>query len=659
MRSPDPLRPKPGEIPTEPGVYRFYDARGQVIYVGKARSLRPRLSSYFQDPAGLHPRTQSMVHTAARVDWVVVRNEVEALSLEYAWIKEFDPRFNVKYRDDKSYPYLAVTLSDEYPRVLVVREAKRKGTRYFGPYAHAWAIRDTLDELLKVFPVRSCRDGVFARATQVGRPCLLGYIGKCSAPCVGRISPEDHRSLVQDFCSFMSGQGESFIRDLDRQMREASSDQRYEEAARLRDRAGALRRAMERNTVVFPDGTDADLIGIAEDELEAAVQVFHVREGRIRGERGFILEKAEDLEPGEYVDRVLQGVYGQEPPSGIPREVLVSAEPDSRSAWEDWLSRTRGSRVSVRVPQRGDKRALMDTTIANAVRVLASHKLKRSSDLTTRSRALTELQEALGLAEAPLRIECIDISTLMGQDTVASLVVFEDALACKRDYRSFVIRTPGADDTAAVAEVVKRRFAPRPEATEPTRRGDDGPQGTSAGLVDEAMGVDDARPRRRPAFAYPPGLLVVDGGQPQVRAAQDALMESGITDVPVVGLAKRLEEVWLPDEPDPVILPRSSEALYLLQRIRDEAHRTAIALHRKRRGKRQTSSALDGIRGLGAAKAAALVRHFGSMRSVRAAGIAELQQAPGIGPVLAETIHSALHPDSSEGDGHHDEQSDG
>lgn len=659
MRSPDPLRPKPGEIPTEPGVYRFYDARGQVIYVGKARSLRPRLSSYFQDPAGLHPRTQSMVHTAARVDWVVVRNEVEALSLEYAWIKEFDPRFNVKYRDDKSYPYLAVTLSDEYPRVLVVREAKRKGTRYFGPYAHAWAIRDTLDELLKVFPVRSCRDGVFARATQVGRPCLLGYIGKCSAPCVGRISPEDHRSLVQDFCSFMSGQGESFIRDLDRQMREASSDQRYEEAARLRDRAGALRRAMERNTVVFPDGTDADLIGIAEDELEAAVQVFHVREGRIRGERGFILEKAEDLEPGEYVDRVLQGVYGQEPPSGIPREVLVSAEPDSRSAWEDWLSRTRGSRVSVRVPQRGDKRALMDTTIANAVRVLASHKLKRSSDLTTRSRALTELQEALGLAEAPLRIECIDISTLMGQDTVASLVAFEDALSCKRDYRSFVIRTPGADDTAAVAEVVKRRFAPRPEATEPTRRGDDGPQGTSAGLVDEAMGVDDARPRRRPAFAYPPGLLVVDGGQPQVRAAQDALMESGITDVPVVGLAKRLEEVWLPDEPDPVILPRSSEALYLLQRIRDEAHRTAIALHRKRRGKRQTSSALDGIRGLGAAKAAALVRHFGSMRSVRAAGIAELQQAPGIGPVLAETIHSALHPDSSEGDGHHDEQSDG
>jgi excinuclease ABC subunit C len=661
MRSGDALRPKPGEIPTEPGVYRFYDARGQVIYVGKARSLRPRLSSYFQDPAGLHPRTQSMVHTAARVDWVVVRNEVEALSLEYAWIKEFDPRFNVKYRDDKSYPYLAVTLSDEYPRVLVVREAKRKGTRYFGPFAHAWAIRDTLDELLKVFPVRSCRDGVFTRATQVGRPCLLGYIGKCSAPCVGRISPADHRSLVQDFCTFMSGQGESFIRDLDRQMRDAASDQRYEEAARLRDRAGALRRAMERNTVVFPDGTDADLIGIADDELEAAVQVFHVREGRIRGERGFILEKAEALEPGEYVDRVLQGVYGQEPPSGIPREVLVSAEPDSTSAWEQWLSDTRGSRVSVRVPQRGDKRALMDTTIANAVRVLASHKLKRSSDLTTRSRALTELQEALGLAEAPLRIECIDISTLQGQDTVASLVVFEDALPCKRDYRSFIIRTPGADDTAAVAEVVKRRFAPRPDSSgdeEATASGDDAQQLASAAFVEEPAGasIGAAPRRRRPTFAYPPGLFVVDGGQPQVRAAQDALMAAGIADVPVVGLAKRLEEVWLPDDPDPVILPRSSEALYLLQRIRDEAHRTAIALHRKRRGKRQTSSALDGIRGLGTAKAAALVRHFGSMRSLRAADIAALQQAPGIGPVLAATIHAALHPDSSEGDVPHDDE---
>jgi excinuclease ABC subunit C len=659
MRSRDPLRPKPGEIPTDPGVYRFYDARGQVIYVGKARSLRPRLSSYFQDPAGLHPRTQSMVHTAAKVDWVVVRNEVEALSLEYAWIKEFDPRFNVKYRDDKSYPYLAVTLSDEFPRVLVVREAKRKGTRYFGPFAHAWAIRDTLDELLKVFPVRSCRDGVFTRATQVGRPCLLGYIGKCSAPCVGRITPEDHRGLVQDFCSFMSGQGESFIRDLDRQMREAAGDQRYEEAARLRDRAGALRRAMERNTVVFPDGTDADVIGIADDELEAAVQVFHVRQGRIRGERGFILEKAEALEPGEYVDRVLQGVYGQEPASGIPREVLVSAEPDSTSAWEDWLSLARGSRVSVRVPQRGDKRALMDTTIANAVRVLASHKLKRSSDLTTRSRALTELQHALGLAEAPLRIECIDISTLQGQDTVASLVVFEDALPSKRDYRSFIIRTPGADDTAAVAEVVKRRFAPRPDSAEVGAGpglGEEAPKEPSADIMDEPTADGQAGPRRRPTFAYPPGLFVVDGGQPQVRAAQDALMDAGIADVPVVGLAKRLEEVWLPDDPEPIILPRSSEALYLLQRIRDEAHRTAIALHRKRRGKRQTSSALDGIRGLGAAKAASLVRHFGSMRSVRAADIAALQRAPGIGPVLAETIHAALHPAPSKGDLPHDDE---
>ena len=609
--------PRPRDIPTVPGVYRFRDVHGRVIYVGKATNLRSRLGSYFADPETLHSRTRSLVESAMSVDWVVVGTEVEALTLEFAWIKEFDPRFNVKFRDDKTYPYLAVTVGEEYPRVSVVREVKRKGTRYFGPYAHAWAIRDTLDQVLKVFPIRSCRDGVYRRAKQVGRPCLLGYIGKCSAPCVDRISPADYRVLVNDFCSFMAGQGESFIRDLERSMLAASKSQSYEEAGRLRDRVGALRAVMERNAVVFADGTDADVVAMVEDTLEAGVQIFHVRDGRIRGERGFILEKSEDLTSSGYLGRVLQRIYDDE--IDIPREVLISVALESNSVWESWLTQKRGSAVSVRVPQRGDKRALMETAAANAQHTLTLHKLRRSSDITARSKALQELKEALGLADAPLRIECIDISTLQGQDTVASLVVFEDALPKKRDYRSFIIKTVTADDTGAVAEVVARRFKSRDDE-----------------IVEAA--ADD----QRRLFAYPPGLLVIDGGQPQVRAAQDALMAAGVTDVPVIGLAKRLEEVWLPDDPDPVILPRTSEALYLLQRVRDEAHRTAIGLHRKRRGKRSTASALDDIAGLGPVRAKALLRHFGSVRALRAASAPELSTVAGIGPVLAETIAAAL-----------------
>ena len=609
--------PRPRDIPTVPGVYRFRDVHGRVIYVGKATNLRSRLGSYFADPETLHSRTRSLVESAMSVDWVVVGTEVEALTLEFAWIKEFDPRFNVKFRDDKTYPYLAVTVGEEYPRVSVVREAKRKGTRYFGPYAHAWAIRDTLDQVLKVFPIRSCRDGVYRRAKQVGRPCLLGYIGKCSAPCVDRISPADYRVLVNDFCSFMAGQGESFIRDLERSMLAASKSQSYEEAGRLRDRVGALRAVMERNAVVFADGTDADVVAMVEDTLEAGVQIFHVRDGRIRGERGFILEKSEEITSSGYLGRVLQRIYDDE--IDIPREVLISVALESNSVWEAWLTQKRGSAVSVRVPQRGDKRALMETAAANAQHTLTLHKLRRSSDISARSKALQELKEALGLADAPLRIECIDISTLQGQDTVASLVVFEDALPKKRDYRTFIIKTVTADDTGAVAEVVARRFKSRDDEI-----------------------VDAPADEQRRLFAYPPGLLVIDGGQPQVRAAQDALMAAGVTDVPVIGLAKRLEEVWLPDDPDPVILPRTSEALYLLQRVRDEAHRTAIGLHRKRRGKRSTASALDDIAGLGPVRAKALLRHFGSVRALRAASSAELSTVAGIGPVLAATIAAAL-----------------
>ena len=615
MADPASYRPASGEIPTDPGVYRFRDERGRVVYVGKARNLRSRLNSYFADPTTLHPRTRSMVTTAAQLDWVTVSNEVEALALEYSWIKEYDPRFNVKYRDDKSYPYLAVSVAEEFPRAAVVREAKRKGTRYFGPYAHAWAIRDTLDILVRVFPIRTCRDGVFRRAKQVGRPCLLGYIDKCSAPCVGRITPADYAVLVEDFCTFMAGQGETFIKGVERKMLDVSSRQEYEEAARLRDMLGALTRAMERNTVVFDDSTDADVIGLSEDDLQMGVQVFHVRGGRIRGERGFVLEKAEDLTTSGYLERVMQRLYTDDVVTGPPKEVLVSTPLDDARAWNTLLSELRGSQVAVRTPQRGDKRALMATAVANADATLRAHTARRSSDITTRSQALQELQDYLSLPEPPLRIECIDISTLQGQDTVASLVVFEDGLPRKRDYRTFAIRTVGADDTAAMAEVVTRRFRDRSEEAEETRR-----------------------------FAYPPALLVVDGGAPQVRAAQDALMAAGLSDLPVVGLAKRLEEVWLPDEADPVILPRASEALYLLQRVRDEAHRTAISFHRKRRGKRATTSALDSIPGLGPAKAKALLKRFGSVRRISAASTDELSEVSGIGPVLAATIHAALPP---------------
>lgn len=617
MADPSTYRPAAGQIPTDPGVYRFRDGRGQVIYVGKARNLRSRLSSYFADITSLHPRTAAMVTTAESVDWVVVSTEVEALTLEYAWIKEFDPRFNVRFRDDKTYPMLMVSTSDDFPRVAVVRGAKRKGWTYYGPFAHAWAIRDTVDELLKVFPVRSCRDGVFRRAAQVGRPCLLGYIDKCSAPCVGRVSEVDYRAIVNDFCSFMEGQTDRFIREIELEMQSAAANQAYEEAARLRDRLTALTRATERNAVVFGDGTDADLIAVIEDPLEIAVQVFNVRGGRIRGERGLVLEKAEDLDTPGYVSRVLQYLYADDPEASIPREVLLSNPTSDTTTWQTWLSERRGSQVDLRVPQRGDKRALMETALANARNTLAAHKTRRSGDLTTRSIALTEIQDAIGLSEAPLRIECIDISTLQGTDTVASLVVFEDGLPRKKDYRTYIIKNIHADDTASVAEVVSRRFA--------------------------QVGEPSEEPEERRRFSYPPSLLVIDGGQPQVRAAQDALMAMGMNDVPVIGLAKRLEEVWLPGEPDPVIMPRTSEGLYLLQRIRDESHRVAIGFHRKRRSKRSTTSALDGIPGLGDAKRKSLLSHFGTVRAIKEASTAQLQEVHGIGESLASSIHGRLH----------------
>ncbi|WP_216587073.1 excinuclease ABC subunit UvrC [Streptomyces brasiliscabiei] len=652
MADPSSYRPSPGQIPDSPGVYKFRDEHRRVIYVGKAKSLRQRLASYFQDLTGLHPRTRTMVTTAASVEWTVVSTEVEALQLEYSWIKEFDPRFNVKYRDDKSYPYLAVTMNEQYPRVQVMRGHKKKGVRYFGPYGHAWAIRDTVDLLLRVFPVRTCSAGVFKNAARTGRPCLLGYIGKCSAPCVERISAEDHRELAEEFSDFMAGRTGTYIRRLEKRMTDAAEEMEYERAARLRDDIEALKKAMEKSAVVLADATDADLIALAEDELEAAVQIFHVRGGRVRGQRGWVTDKVEAVTTGDLVEHALQQLYGEETGDSVPKEVLVPALPDPVGPVQEWLTGRRGSHVSLRVPQRGDKKALMETVARNAQQSLVLHKTKRASDLTTRSRALEEIAEALDLDSAPLRIECYDISHLQGDDVVASMVVFEDGLARKSEYRRFQIKGrvgdtqvwhgEGQDDVRSMHEVIARRFKrylAEKEKTgewveEDTVDSGDGADGPAGGLKD-----DDGRPKR---FAYPPQLVVVDGGQPQVAAARRALDELGIDDIAVCGLAKRLEEVWVPGEDDPVVLPRTSEGLYLLQRVRDEAHRFAITYQRAKRAKRFRASPLDDVPGLGEARKQALLKHFGSLKKLRSATIDQICEVPGIGRKTAETIAAAL-----------------
>jgi len=647
VADPHGYRPAPGSIPESPGVYRFRDRHGRVIYVGKAKNLRSRLNSYFADFAGLHPRTQSMLSTAAGVDWTVVGTEVEALQLEYSWIKEFSPRFNIRYRDDKSYPYLAVTLEEKFPRVMVTRGAKRRGTRYFGPYSHAWAIRETVDTLLRVFPVRTCSAGVFKRAGQIGRPCLT--------------------------------------RRLEEQMREAAQAEEYERAARLRDDIQALARALERQAVVLGDGTDCDVIALAEDQLEAAVQVFYVRGGRVRGQRGWVVDKVEDVTAGELVEQFLGQVYGEDAVAApaasgdagdgeaaggagpgaargsIPREVLVPVLPPAATAVEEWLCRRRGSRVSLRVPRRGDKKALLETVARNAAESLVQHKMRRASDLTTRSRALHEIQEALGLEQAPLRIECYDVSNLQGTNVVASAVVFEDGLARKSEYRRFSIKgTGGEGDVASIHEVISRRFRRYLEEREATGEldvlGDPAgqlaardPEGgdPAAGRSGPAPLDSDGRPRK---FAYPPNLVVVDGGPAQVDAAVRALDELGIDDIAVCGLAKRLEEVWLPGEDSPVILPRSSEGLYLLQRVRDEAHRFAITYHRAKRSKALAVSELDAVPGLGPARRATLLRHFGSVRKIAGATEGELAELPGIGPRLAGAVLAALSPGPGNGE---------
>ena len=723
MADPSTYRPAPGEIPTSPGVYRFLDGEGRVIYVGKAKNLRSRLSSYFQDPAALHPRTQTMVTTACAVEWTVVGTEVESLALEYSWIKEFHPRFNVMYKDDKSYPYLAVTMSETYPRAQVVRGARRPGTRYFGPFVQVWSIRETLDQLLRVFPIRSCSPGVFKRARASGRPCLLGYIDKCSAPCVDRISEPDHRELAEDFCSFMAGRTGPYLHELEDRMRLAARNLEFEKAARLRDDAEALRRVIERNAVVLPDATDADVFALARDELTAAVQVFHVRGGRVRGQRGWVIDLDEDAADAELVERLLQQVYGDLlDPSGagapehsgpttslgvgdrapaapltragprdtrmrrsgssgaaaatsvddvahtattaVPREVLVPAMPARAGVMREWLAGLRGARVDLRVPARGDKAALMDTVRKNAEEALRLHKTRRAGDLTQRSAALEELAEALDLPEAPLRIECYDISHTQGSHQVGSMVVFEDGAPRKADYRRFIIRGQdgdgAADDTAAMGEVLTRRFK-RLLAEQGAGPGDadaesaGGLIGADGDGVPIASGPIDPETGRARHFSYAPSLVVVDGGLPQVGAARAVLDELGI-DVPLVGLAKRLEEVWVPGDEFPVVLPRTSPALYLLQYLRDESHRFAITHHRKRRSAGMTRSVLDDVPGLGPARQAALLKEFGSVKRIRAASADEISSVRGIGPALAATILEHLTPDRApaEHTGRHD-----
>ena len=616
---PSTYRPATGEIPTQPGVYRFRDADRRVIYVGKAKNLRARLNSYFGNPAALMQRTFTMVHTAASVDWTVVNNEVEALQLEWTWIREFRPRFNVMFRDDKSYPYLAITMQDEYPRAFVTRGSRKKGVTYFGPFTQVWAIKETLDLLLKAWPVRTCTAGVFRRARQTDRPCLLGYIDKCAAPCVGRVTPEEHKQLARNIADFMRGNTGQFISSRQREMADAAQNLDYERAAELRDEIQALEKVLDKSAVVLSQNVDVDVFSMVVEELEASVQVFHVRGGRIRGQRGWIIERLQDLTPEELTLDYLRQAYSGIDAEAIPREILLDTLPSDVELATTWLSEQRGSKVELRVPQRGEKKAVLDTVHKNAEQALMRHKMQRASDLTTRSEALTEIQQALDLPEPPLRIECIDNSHMSGQHVVGSLVVFEDGLAKKRDYRRFSITGDAArDDTSAMYDVVSRRFSRYLESL-----------------------VEDEPDER---FGYRPSLLVVDGALPQVNAAVQALHDLGITDISVVGLAKRLEEVWVPGDEFPVILPRGSEGLFMLQRIRDEAHRFAIRYHQQKRTKAQRSSALDGIPGLGAAKQKALLKHFGSVKRIRAAAVDDLTAVPGIGPALAEKIHQALSP---------------
>ena len=608
------FRPKSSEIPTDPGVYRFLDENGRVLYVGKAKNLRARLTSYFAPINTLQEKTRRMVLTARDVNWTIVKTEFEALQLEFTWIKEFNPPFNVRFKDDKSYPYLAITMTDKFPRVFITRNREIKGAKYFGPYTKTWAIRDTLDSLLKVYPIRSCSAGVFNTAKSTNRPCLLADIGKCAAPCVGRVTPEKHKDLAKGFSDFLQSGDESHVESIRARMLTASDESNFELAAKLRDNIIALDTVLEKSTVVFTDQTDADLFGIADDELAAAVSLFRVRGGRIRGVMGWVVDKELERDQSELVEYLLQNVYGKDATfaSDVPKEVLVPVLPADAEALSMWLSGIRGAKVDLRIPQRGDKRALAETALTNAKHALGLYKLRRTADFTARSEALADIQKTLNLETAPLRIECFDVSHLGGTGIVASMVVFEDGLSKKNQYRKFNIES-SSDDTESIYQTLTRR------------------------LKYLADGVEDNDNK----FSYRPGLLIVDGGQPQVNAAAKAIADTGIKDIAVIGLAKRLEEIWLSNNPFPIILPRGSEALFLLQRIRDEAHRFAITAQRAQR-KSSIATELGSIEGLGDKRVSALLRRFGSAKRLKLASVEEIAEVAGIGPVLAGLIAERL-----------------
>jgi excinuclease ABC subunit C len=609
------FRPKTSEIPTRPGVYRFYDKKRRILYVGKAKNLRARLQSYFAPLDSLHERTKRMLLSASDVDWTIVKTEFEALQLEFTWIKEFNPPFNIRFKDDKSYPYLAVSLSDKVPRVFVTRNRELKGVRYFGPYTQAWALRQTLDTLLKAFPVRSCSSGVFATAKRTNRPCLLADIGKCSAPCVSRVTEQQHLDLAKDLVGFMNGMDPKQVEILRDRMLQASEAENFELAARLRDNIEALETVLEKSTIVFSDLTDADLFGIAHDELAATISLFSVRGGRIRGVRAWTMDKELEQTLEELVRQIVLYAYtaadGVEPPS-IPKEVLVPGLPDDYTDLEQFLSGLRGSAVSLRVPKRGDKAALATTAQENATHALALYKTRRVSDFSARTEALNKLAIALDLAEAPLRIECYDISHLSGTNIVGSMVVFEDGLPKKAHYRQFNIES-ATDDTDAIFQVLTRRLK----------------------YLRDPATIDAGR------FSYMPSLIVVDGGIGQVNAAARAISESDLPDLAVCGLAKRLEEVWRPAVDAPIILPRASEELFLLQRLRDESHRFALTASRRKRSSAISSTLLE-IPGLGEKRVMALLKRFGSAKRLQVATLEEISDVAGIGPELARQVLELL-----------------
>jgi excinuclease ABC subunit C len=618
----DPQSYRPGNIPEHPGVYRFYNKQDKVIYVGKAKNLKNRLSNYFQ--ANLATKTHRMVHEAVRVDWTIVSTELEALALEFSWIKQYQPKYNVQFKDDKSYPYLALSLNDEYPMIFITRKDKRPGLKYFGPYTNAWALRNTFEVLLKVFPVRSCSSSNFTRAQRSKRQCLLGDIGKCAAPCVDWISKEDHKKLAERLNEFMESGMENILPKLHEEMNTAAANEEFERAARLRDQIESFEKAQKSTEGNFSDDLDGDFISIYHDGFHAAGSIFSMQRGSVKGSRSWIVDQEMVLEGQDELTALLYSIYG----SGaiaVPRNIYINAEPTDKEQLEQWLGSIGSTKVEIKIPQRGEKVELLDTVKRNAQYSLIQYLSKRATDAAVSGKALTEIEEHLNLGRTPLRIECFDISNISGTSVVASMVVFEDGMIKKSEYRRFIIDTSdGFDDTRAMHQVITRRLK---------RLLDDRKENEAE--VAELGG----KPSK---FAYPPQLILVDGGQPQVNAAQRALDELGITDIALCGLAKRLEEVWIPGSKDPLILPRSSEGLYLLQRIRDEAHRFAITFHRSRRSKVMLESVLDQIPQLGSARRASLLERFGSVAAIKKASVEEIAATPGIGSKIASIIETHL-----------------